>query len=416
MSLEIRTVSFDELPAFWRTIHLPFGERPNDAQFESWRDMVELDRTLAVFDPEEGQQVVATGGAYSFELTLPGGATLPAAGVTWVGVLPTHRRQGLLTALMRRQLEDVRARGEAIAVLTASESAIYGRFGYGNATDQANVEIDRRDAAFGRGRSFGDGRVRLIDHKEALGVLSEVYERIRLLQPGALSRSLAFWRGLLQITPDAADELGPRYYVMYTEAGGERVDGVAHYRIKPSWDRGYPAHTLQVGELLAVTPEAYAGLWRYLLSMDLVETIRAARRPVQEPLRWLLADPRRLRTTRIADELWIRLVDIPAALAARQYRASDRLVFVVSDPFRPEAAGHVLLETEAEAEDATSSYTAMGGDLALDVADLGAAYLGGVSFSLLAQAGRVVEMTPGAVARADRLFLTDRAPYCGTPF
>ena len=204
-----------------------------------------------------------------------------------MGVRPTHRRQGLLTALMRRQLEDIRARGEAIAVLTASESAIYGRFGYGNGTDQANVEIDRRDAAFGRGRTYGAGRVRLIDHEEALGVLPEVYERIRLHQPGAVSRSLAFWRRLLQITPDPADELGPRYYVTYTEAGGERVDGVAHYRIKPSWDRGYPAHTLQVGELLAVTPEAYTGLWHYLLSVDLVETIRAARRPVQEPLRWL---------------------------------------------------------------------------------------------------------------------------------
>ena len=278
------------------------------------------------------------------------------------------------------------------------------------------MEIDRRDAAFGRGRTYGDGRVRLIDHEEALGVLPDVYERIRLHQPGAVSRNPAFWRGLLQITPDPADELGPRYYVTYTEAGGKRVDGVAHYRIKPSWDRGYPAHTLQVGELLAVTPEAYAGLWHYLLSVDLVETIRAARRPVQEPLRWLLADPRRFRTTRIADELWVRLVDIPAALAARQYRGSDRLVFVVSDPFRPEAAGHVLLETEAEDGGATASYTAMGGDLALDVADLGAAYLGGVSFALLAQAARVVELTPGSLARADRLFSTDRAPYCGTPF
>jgi predicted acetyltransferase len=414
MSLEVRSVSPEELPSFWQALYVPFGERPNDAQFESWREQVELDRMLAVFDSDEGQQIVASAGAYSFELTLPGGATLPAAGVTAVGVRPTHRRRGLLTAMMRRQLEDIRARGEAVAVLTASESAIYGRFGYGSATDQANVEIDRRDAAFTRTGTYADGRIRLIDHEEALRLLPDVYDRLRFLQPGAVSRSPAFWAHLLQITPDPADEFGPRYYVTYTGAQSRQVDGVAHYRVKASWDLGYPAHMLQVGELLAATPDAYAGLWQYLLSVDLVQTIRAARRPMQEPLRWRLADPRRLRTTRIADELWLRLLDIPAALSARQYQASDRLVFEVSDAFRPEAAGNVLLE--ASTEGTTSSYTAMGGDLALDVADLGAAYLGGVSFSLLAQAGRVVETTPGALARADLLFATDRAPYCGTPF
>jgi predicted acetyltransferase len=414
MSLEIRPVSLEELPAFWRALHVPFGERPNDAQFESWRELVELDRTLAAFDPEEGHQIVASAGAYSFDLTLPGGATLPAAGVTWVGVRPTHRRRGLLTALMRRQLEDIQARGEAVAVLTASESAIYGRFGYGHATDQANVEIDRRDATFRPARTNADGRIRLIDHTEAESVLPEVYERIRLHRPGAVSRSAKFWKALLQIAPEPVDEFGPRFYVTYTGAQGEQVDGAAHYRLKPGWDLGYPAYTLQLGELLAATPEAYTGLWRYLLSVDLVQTVRALRRPVQEPLRWLLADPRRLRTTRIADELWVRLVDIPVALAARQYRASDRLVFEVADLSRPEAAGNVLLETEAGS--AASSYTGVRGDLALDVADLGAVYLGGVSFSLLAQAGRVVEMTPGALTRADRLFSTELAPYCGTPF
>jgi predicted acetyltransferase len=414
MSLEIRPVTTEELPTFWRALYVPFAERPNEAQFETFRQVAELDRTLAVFDSEAGHQIVGSAGAYSFELTLPGGATLPAAGVTAVGVRPTHRRQGLLTTLMRRQLEDIRERGEAIAILTASESAIYGRFGYGQATDQATLEIDRRDAAFRKADASTGGRIRLIDHEEAQGVLPEVYERIRLHQPGAVSRNQAFWRQLLDYTPDPADNFGPRYYVTYTGAAGEQVDGAAYYRVKPGWDLGYPAGTLQVSELLAVTREAYAGLWRYLLSVDLVQTIRAGRRPVQEPLRWLLADPRRLRTTRIADEIWLRLVDVPAALAARRYRASDRLVFDVADPFRPDATGNVLLETTEGS--ATASYTAKAGDIALDVADLGAAYLGGVSFSLLAQAGRVIELTPGALARADLLFSTDRAPYCGTPF
>jgi predicted acetyltransferase len=205
--------------------------------------------------------------------------------------------------------------------------------------------------------------------------------------------------------------------VSYVSAFGS-VDGASHYRIKPSWDQGVPAHTLEVSELLAASPAAYSELWRYLLSVDLVHTIRVVRRPVDEPIRWLLADPRRLRLSRLTDDLWVRLLDVEAALVARGYRSHDRLSFDVADGFRPEVAGRYQLEAGPEGAECRRIPAEPGthADLSLDISDLGSTYLGGVSFSTLARAGRVIEETPGALARADLLFATDRAPYCGTPF
>jgi predicted acetyltransferase len=419
MSLSMRPITPAECRAFWYAIHVSFGERTNDHLLERWQALVEYDRTLAVFDPAD--HIVATAGAFSFDLTLPGATTLPVPGVTWVGVHPTHRRQGLLTQLMARQLEDTQARGEAIATLFASESSIYSRFGYGQATQQCNFEIDRRDARFAGSRTArAAGHLTLIDPEEAGAVFPAVYDRVRRQQTGAVTRSPEFWAMFFQGDAEPAEGFGPMYYVTYSRAAADssdRIDGVASYRIRPNWQPGFPAHTLQVNELWATTPEAYAGLWRYLFSVDLVGTINAVRRPVDEPLRWLLSDPRRLRVTRLVDELWVRLLDIPAALSARRYPTSDTLVLKVADAFRPQTAGTYRLEAEPEGATCTvysGSDSAV--DLELEVADLGSAYLGAVSFSALAQAGRVVEARPEALARADLLFSTARAPYCGTPF
>jgi predicted acetyltransferase len=207
MPVEIRGITPEEYTYFWNRIHVPFGEHPADNSFEIWRSASEFDRALAAVDPLEANQIVATAGAYSLELTLPGGALVPAAGVTWVGVLPTHRRQGILTALMRRQLDDVAARGEALAILTASESAIYSRFGYGQATEAAIWEIDREHAAFASRQPVSScseevsepapGQVHIMEHEEALGLLPIVYDRVRRLQPGAVSRSPGYWSATL---------------------------------------------------------------------------------------------------------------------------------------------------------------------------------------------------------------------------
>jgi predicted acetyltransferase len=427
MPFEIRGITPDEYQYFWNTIHIPFGEHPSDTSFDTWRSASEFDRALAAIDPLDGNRFVATAGAYSLELTLPGGSLMPAAGVTWVGVLPTHRRQGILNALMRRQLDDVAARGEALAILTASESAIYARFGYGQATQATLWEIDRVHAAFSQrspalpgteGASDQvPGQIRLMEHEEALDVLPVLYDRVRRLQPGAISRSPGYWTATLHGPYETTNGFGPRFYVCYVSAAGE-VDGASYYRIKPNWDQGFPANTVEVNEILAVSPAAYSALWRYLLSLDLVQTIRVVRRPVDEPVRWLLADPRRLRLSRLTDDLWVRLLDVEAALGARRYRTHDRLSFDVADSFRPQLAGRYLLEAGPDGAECRriAGSTGTHADLSLDISDLGSTFLGGVSFSTLARAGRVIEETSGALARADLLFSTDRAPYCGTPF
>ncbi len=408
MEPEIRPIAPDEFAAFVRTDAAAFGVHLNDDEIARARPSFELDRSLAAF--ADGR-IVATTGAYSFDLTLPGPATLPIAGVSYVAVLPTHRRQGLLRRLMRRQLDDLRARGEAVAVLTASESSIYGRFGYGPATSVAYFEITRTHAAFARPFDSG-GRLRLLDHVAAFEALLDVYDRVRRRQPGALSRGPEKWRELLSYPSGTEDAAARLFYVVHNSGG--RPDGVAVYSVENRWSEGLPDGLLLVRELFAETPGAYAALWRYCLDADLIGTIKAERRPVDEPLRWLLAEPRRLRVTRWSDDLWLRLVDVPAALAARRYAASGSVVLDVRDEFCPWNNGRYRLDGDPTG--AACRPTTAPADLALDVADLAAVYLGGVRFGPLASAGRVGELMPGALARADALFVADPAPWCATAF
>lgn len=410
MSWKIRLITPDELPAFIRVDGAAYSSPQTDEDIEAARGSFEFDRSLAAI--EDGRFIGAAG-AMSFDLTLPGYTTIPVAGVTWVAVLPTHRRRGVLTALMRRQLEDVRARGEALAVLTASESAIYRRFGYGAATSVMYTEIERGHSAF-LSPVPNTGRYRLVEQEEAISeILPPLYDDVRRARVGELSRTPAKWKSQYR-TPNAAfNGFGPRFYAA-CESDDGRVDGAVIYRAKLEWTNGVPDGTLQISELIARTPEAYAALWRYCLDVDLVARVRGLHRPVDEPLRWLLADSRRLRVTHLADNLWVRLLDIPAALSARRYATTGRLTFEVSDTFLPDLAGRFTLEGAPDgAACARSDHPA---DLSLDSAALGATYLGGVSFTTLAQAGLIHEENPGALARADAMFATFPAPFCSTPF
>jgi predicted acetyltransferase len=410
MSWEIRPITSDELPAFIQVDGAAYSSPQTDEDIEAARRPFEFDRSLAAI--EDGRFIGAAG-AMSFDLTLPGHTTIPVAGVTWVAVLPTHRRRGVLTALMRRQLEDVRARGEALAVLTASESAIYRRFGYGAATSVMYTEIERAHSAFLAPVNLS-GRYRLVEHEEAINkILPPLYDDVRRARVGELSRTEAKWRSQYRMPNAPANGFGPRLYAVYESDAGQ-VDGAVIYRAKLEWTNGVPDGTLQVSELIARTPEAYAALWRYCLDVDLVGRVRGLHRPVDEPLRWMLADSRRLRVTHLADNLWVRLLDIPAALSARRYATEGRLTFDVSDAFLPDLTGSYTLEGGPEgASCARSDHPA---DLSLDVAALAATYLGGVSFATLAQAGLVHQETPGALACADAIFATFPAPYCSTPF
>jgi predicted acetyltransferase len=408
IDFELRPVTRDELPAFTRTDLAAFGERPSDpARLELDWTGLELDRTLAAFD---GDEIVGTGRLFSFELTMPGGRPLPAAAVSWIAVLPTHRRRGILTALKRTQLDDAAERGEPLAILYASESGIYRRFGYGVSTSWVSVSVERRHSAFRL--PVPGGRVRLVDEDDARKLLPEIFDRVRRVQPGAVQRVDAWWPD--QFFWRESDERGTRFYCVYESPEGG-LDGYAAYRFESRWDNG-PQGILNVTDLATMSPAARAVLWRYLLDVDLVETIKAWVAPVDEPLRWLLNEPRRMAVTRMGDGLWVRVLDAPTALSARTYAAAGRVVFEVVDPFRPDgaAAGRFALDGGPDGADARR--TSEEPDLVLEVSELGGILLGGVRPSVLARAGLVDERTSGALAVADAMFAVEPLPFSMTEF
>lgn len=403
--MDVRPVTDDEVERFLRTDYTAFGVTPVDEQIDDMRGHVELDRTVAVF---EGDAIVATAGSFTFELTVPGLALVPAAGVTWVSVLPTHRRRGLLRRMMEFQLDDIARRGEPVAILTASEGPIYGRFGYGCATWAYDVKVQRARAAF-RAPVADDGRVRLVDAETARKVVPAVFDGSRRLLPGDHQRSDGFWDYWFLDRERWREGASARFYAVHETAAGE-ADGFVSYRIKQGWsDHGVPNGELVVGDLSTTTPAARAALWQYLFGVDLVDRVQA-HIAVDEPLRWLLADPRAIEVNAVVDDIWCRVLDVEAALSARRYEGEGRLVLEVADEFRPQASGRYLLDggrctrTDAEA------------DLALPVDALGTIYLGGVRPSTLAAAGRITELRPGALAVADRLFPSPTAPFSQTGF
>ena len=379
---------------------------PTDEELAVSREITEFDRTLAFFD---GPEIVATAGIFSYEITVPGGA-LPCGGVTRVGVLSTHRRRGLLTAMMRRQLDDMHERGEPLAALYASEAPIYGRFGYGLATYQAAVEIERSRAVFAKKLS-GSGRLAMVAVPAAVAAFTRVWDQARRHQPGMLGLDERWMRNQLADLELHREGASPHYRVLYQT--DDNPSGFAIYRIKLDWDASGPNGALRLEMLVAATAEAYAALWRHVLDVDLMARVSAEMRPVDEPLRFLLADSRQPKT-RIEDGLWLRLVDVPAALAGRRYAVAGRLVFRVHDAFCPWNDGSYQLD--GGPHDAECRQHDVNADLAIDVADLATTYLGGNRFRTLMEAGRVAELRPGAIARADAMFATDRAPWCPSHF
>jgi predicted acetyltransferase len=408
-SFPIRMATADSVKAFVAPLMTAFGEEFTEAEFEDWRRTIEPDRLIAAFD---GETPIGAAAAYTFRLTVPGGE-VGAAGVTAVGVEPGHRRRGVLRALMRHQLDDVRARGEPVAVLWASESAIYQRFGYGLGTLNGSFEIERGRTDWLRRRE-PEGRMRLVDEAEALATFPPVYERMRAVTPGALTRTEDWWRwGTLRDAEYMRRGAGPKFRYLFEV--DDAAEGYAIYRTKGDWDERGPKGQVLVVEAMAVTPRAERAVWGFLFDIDLTRTTKAGRVTMPHPLLLELADPRALGIT-TGDGLWVRLVDLPAALAARRYGSVDALVLEVTDAFCPWNAGRWRLDASGEPGAAAVERTDAPAELSLDVADLAAAYLGAFRLSDLARAGRVVELAPGALRRADALFAADRAPWCATIF
>lgn len=410
VSFELRVPTEDEFVAFSTPVFRGFGDpNPSPEELEDERRMWEPDRSLGALD--QGEWIGGTG-AYSFDMTLPGGTTAPAAGVTMVGVATTHRRQGVLTALMDRQLDDVVARGECLAVLTASETSIYGRFGYGWSADMAAVELATARSAF-RTPPAAPGRLRIVATKDAAAPMAGAYERCRRLRPGTLTRSDKYWNMVVGDPDRRRGGASALFVVVHDDAVGQ-PDGYATYRIKEKWEHGLPDNTVVITDLYGVGPEVEATLWRFLLDIDLATRVVGRARPVDDPLRWRLIEPRRLRTTEISDFLWTRILDVPAALAARHYGADDGLVLEVVDRFRPESGG--VFRLDGGVDGAACKPTDDAPDLTLGADDLGAMYLGGVPPRTLAAAGRITEHTSGALQRADALFVMPPAPFNATMF
>jgi predicted acetyltransferase len=408
----IRTATPEDARTFFAPLMVAFGDEMTDSQWADWCHTLEPERLIAAFD---GDVPVGTAGAYTFRMTVPGDAEVAAAGVTLVGVEPGHRRRGVLRALMRHQLDDVRERGEPVAILWASEAAIYQRFGYGLGTLSGSFEIDRGRTWWLR-PAEADGRMRLVSVDEALATIPPVYERMRAVTPGALTRTADWWRwGPLHDADYMRRGSGPKFRYLYEVGGG--AEGYAIYRPKGDWDDRGPKGQLQVVEVVALTPRALRGVWGFLFGVDLMRTVSAERQPVPHPLQLALADPRALGLV-AGDGIWVRLVDLPAALAARRYGAPGELVLEVADAFCPWNAGRWRLAAAGApgCAVATVERADAPADLAVDVADLGAAYLGAFRLSELARAGRVEELVAGALRRADALLASDRAPWCVTMF
>jgi predicted acetyltransferase len=404
MDLEFRTINEEEFESYIRAVERGFGGQPTPEEIAVERSVTEFARSIVAVD---GDRFVGTAGAFTFELTIPGGRA-PMAGVTAVAVSPTHRRRGILTEMMRRQLEDVRDRGEPLAGLFASEGSIYGRFGYGMASPGVHLKVERDRSAFAHPHR-PQGQVELVERGEAMNAMPFAYDRTRLEQPGALGRDAAWWEYRFTDLESWRDGASPYFFALHRDR--RDVDGYVVYRVKHDW-QGVSRSQLQVRELVAATPGAYADLWRFCLDHDLIHEIEAWGRPADEPLLYMVAEPRRLQL-RVIDMLYLRLVDVAAALEARRYRTSGRLTFEVRDSFCPWNDGTYTLHGGPDGSSVTR-----GGDpdLILDSTTLGMAYLGGPRFTSLARAGRVEEVRPGALADADAMFGWDPPPWCGSMF
>jgi predicted acetyltransferase len=376
-----------------------FGNEPNPERTERFTRLLPLERMHAAWD---GDHIVGGAGAFPFSMSVPGG-TLPCAGTTVVGVAPTHRRRGVLRAMMRAHLDDVHERNEPIAALWASEETIYGRFGYGRASFAGEVVIPKEYVQFGMPRD-PSGTIRIIDRDEAQEKFPPLWESLARVRPGMFIRSSDWWEiRSLEDPPERRAGGGPKRFALLEREG--KPAAYAIYRHQMDWDDGVTKGKVSVVEAIGADPQALAELWRYLLDIDWIATIETWLLPPDHPLFFVLAQPRRMRY-RLGDGLWVRLVDVGAALSGRTYPEDGEIVFDVRDTFCPWNEGRWRLAGgHAERTDAD-------GDIALEVDALGAAFLGGIRFAQLAQGGRVEELKPGAIERADGIFRHGLHPWC----
>jgi predicted acetyltransferase len=392
--------SLDEMRAAFGPIWHYFGQLPpaGDA-LEHFARIMEPQRVHAGFD---GDRVVAGSGTYTFDLAVPGGH-VKAMGLTIVGVLPTHRRRGYLRAMMRSQIDAARGRGEPVAIHWATEDTIYGRFGYGIASMAAEIDVPREHAA-PFARIDVPGQARLVTLEEAEPLIAPVYARVARRTPGMFARTSAWWQDRLLLDHPWRRQNGGALRCAVWESEG-RATAYAFYRVNQTFERGSSTGHIFVLEAIGESDQATHAIWRFLFGIDFLARVKAIFLPLDHPLLLSLAAPRRLNFL-VREGLWLRLIDVGAALSARSYASDDAVVIDVADEHCPWNAGRWRIARGAVER------TTADADLACEVQSLGCVYLGGFTFAELSRALRVRELRPGAVARADALFRTDRRPWC----
>jgi predicted acetyltransferase len=400
MTVEVRRCADG---AEYERAFMAIGQYFGAADFGEWRDhfdgLLPLERMHAAW---VGGELVGGAGSFPFRLSVPGG-DVACAGTTLIGVAPTHRRRGVLRAMMRTHLDDVHERGEPLAALWASEEGIYGRFGYGRAAFAGEVSVPKEHGSYAAARELR-GRVRLVGPDEAVNAFPPLWEAFARMRPGVFDRSRSWWEKRVLADPrEHRDGAGPKRLALLELDGSPAAYAV--YRHRVSWEAGSSTGSVEVVEAVGGPGDALAELWRFLLDIDWTASTAASLVPPDHPLFFLLAEPRRMRY-RMGDGLWVRLVDAGAALAARTYADGDEIVLDLHDDFCAWNEGRWRVGGEGVER------TADAADLSLAAAVLGAAYLGGIGFTQLAQGGHVEELTPGALARADALFRHGLHPWC----
>lgn len=404
---ELRTLRDEpaDREQWWGVVRAAFGTAFDEASVDKWSSVLEPDRTIAAFD---GPEMCGTTGAFTFRMTVPGATGVPTAGVTMVSVKPTHRRRGVLTSMMRRQLADVHGRGEPLAVLHASEPAIYGRFGYGVASQELTARVDTRRAGLVPPPGSEEVRLRLVEPGDAqvVAACEEVYARRVPLRPGMLERRPGWERMALHDPPSERHGASPMRCVLAERDGEPR--GYARYAVRPKWDEADNADgEVVVHQLEALDPAAHGALFRFLLDTDLTSRLVIGARAVDDPWLHMVDDVRRC-GVRVLDGVHLRVVDVAGALGARRYASPVDVVMEVDDPFCPWNTGRWRLSGDARG--ATCVRTEEAADLALGARELATVYLGGTALEALADAGRVRELRPGTLREASQAFLSGVAP------
>lgn len=408
MSIDHRIITDDEFPN-WRTlVRRAFNElvHPDDIARLS-NDRAEMDRLFGAF--EDGT-LVGTGGTDSHVMTVPGGAQIPTAGIAYVSTVATHRRRGVLTGTMRKLLEQAQEREEPLAALWASQAGIYSRFGYGQATVAEDWKIDPSESDFAHGPET-PGKLRFVEHDEAMKLMPEVWRKASKQRAGFLDRSERRWKYFFFDDERVRGGWSGLFFVVYEHEGG--IEGYAAYRLKPVNPDEEDALEMEVTECISYTDPAHAALWRFLFNVDLVQSVTAHAQAPDDPVWWMLENPRMLEREPY-DGLWVKVLDPVRALSERSYSSAGKIVIEVEDHFLPHAGG--IFELEASEDGATCSRSTAKPDISMSASDLGATYLGGIRLSTLAKAGGVTEHSPNAIRRYDNMFMTDRAPWCAHHF